>query len=85
MHHQQTAYENIVRKGEIAHHEQFILFPQCFLLNQIVVSPFIHIFDITSVFAAESEDPKIGKSDKGLRSDGKKGGQKDVIKYFMTL
>ena len=22
--------ENIVRKGEIAHYEQFLLFPQCF-------------------------------------------------------
>ena len=26
-------YENIVEKGEIAQHEQFHLFPQCFLCN----------------------------------------------------
>ena len=59
MHHLQTAFENIVEKGEIARNEQFLLFPQCFLLNQIIVSPFVHIFDITSLFAAELEEPKI--------------------------
>ena len=32
-HQQQTAFENIVGKEEIAHNEQFLLFPQCFLLN----------------------------------------------------
>ena len=60
MHEQQTAFENIVRKGEIARNEQFLLFPQCFLLNHITVSPFVHISDITSLFAAEFEEPKIG-------------------------
>ena len=44
MHQQQTAFENIVEKGEIARDEQFLLFPQSFLLNQIIVSPFVHIF-----------------------------------------
>ena len=34
MHQQQIAFENIVGKGEIAHNEQFLLFPQCFVLNQ---------------------------------------------------
>ena len=29
----QTAFENIVGKEEIARNEQFLLFPQCFLLN----------------------------------------------------
>ena len=53
-------------KGEIAHNEQFLLFPQCFLLNQIIVSPFVHIFDIISLLAAELEKPKIGISGKGL-------------------
>ena len=53
-------------KGEIARHEQFLLYPQCFLLNQIIVSPCVHIFDIISLFAAELEEPKIGKSGKGL-------------------
>ena len=40
MHQQQTGFENIVGKGEIANKEQFLLFPQCFLLNQIIISPF---------------------------------------------
>ena len=66
MHQQQTAFENIVGKGEIAHNGQFLLFPQSFLLNQIIVSPLAHIFDITSLFAAEFEEPKIGSSGKGL-------------------
>ena len=60
MHRQQMAFENIVGKGEIARNEQFLLFPQFFLLNQIVVFPFIHFFDIISLFAAELEEPKIG-------------------------
>ena len=63
--HRQTAFENIVGKGEIARNEQFLLFPQCFLLNQITVSPVVSIFDIISSFAAELEEPKIGISDKG--------------------
>ena len=58
-HQQQTAFENIVGKEEIARDEQFLLFPQCFLLNQITVSPFVHIFDIISLFAAELEEPKL--------------------------
>ena len=58
MHQQQSAFENIVGKGEIAHKKQFFLFSQCFLLNQITVSPFVHIFDIISLFAAELEEPK---------------------------
>ena len=53
-------------KAEIARNEQSLLFPQCFLLNQIIVSPFVHIFDIISLFAAELKEPKIGISGKGL-------------------
>ena len=66
MHQQQTAFENIVGKGEIACYEQFLLFPQCFLLNQISEPPFVYIFDIISLFAAELGGPKIGISGKGL-------------------
>ena len=40
MHQQQTAFENTVGKEEIAHNEQFLLFAQCFLLNQKLASPF---------------------------------------------
>ena len=41
MHQQQTAFENIVGK-EIALYKQFLLFPLCFLLNQIVQRHTIH-------------------------------------------
>ena len=58
-HQQQVAFENIVGKEEIARHEQFLLFPQCFLQNQKIVSPFVIISDIISLFAAELEEPKI--------------------------
>ena len=66
MHQQQTAFENIVGKEEIARNEQFLLLPQCFLLNQKIVSLFVNILDIISLFAAELEEPKIGISGKGL-------------------
>ena len=64
-----TAFENIVGKGEIARDEQFLLFPQCFRLNQIIVSPFDHIFNFISLFAAEFEEPKVGISCKGLKEN----------------
>ena len=56
-------------KGEIARNEQFLLFPPCFLLNQVLVSPFVHIFAIIYLFPAELEEPKIGMSDKGLSTE----------------
>ena len=59
MHQQRTAFENIVGKGEIARNEQFLLFPQCFLLNQIFESPFVHIFDIVSLIVAELKELKL--------------------------
>ena len=40
---------------------------ECFLLYQKIVSPFVHIFDIISLFAAELEEPKIGLWSKGLK------------------
>ena len=65
-HQQQTAFENFVGKGEIARWEQFLLFPQCFFFNQIIVSLFVHIFDVISLVAAEFEESKISISGKGL-------------------
>ena len=59
-------FQNIVGKGEIACNEQFLLFPQCVLFNQIIVYPFVNIFDVISLFVAEFEEPKIGKSGKVL-------------------
>ena len=53
-------------KGEIARDEQFLLFPQCFQLDQITVSPFVHNFDIPSLFAVELEEPIIGISGRGV-------------------
>ena len=55
MHQQQTAFKNIVEKEEIARNEQFLLFPQCFLLNQIIASLLFHIFDI-NFYAPVSKD-----------------------------
>ena len=46
-------------KEEIARDEQFLLFPECFLFSQKIVSPFVNIYGIISSFAAESEELKI--------------------------
>ena len=54
-------------KGEIFRNKQFLLFPQSFQLNQIIVYPFVHIFDIIFFFAAKLEELKTGISGKGLR------------------
>ena len=43
-----------------------VLFPQCFPLNQKIASPFVNMYDIRSLFAAELEEPKIGMWGKGL-------------------
>ena len=64
--HQQDSLENIVGKEEIARNEQFLLIPQCNLLNLKIVSPFVNIFDIISLFAVKLEEPKIGMRGKGL-------------------
>ena len=56
----QKVFENIARNGEIARNEQFLLFPQSFPLNQIIVSPFVNVFDIISLFAVELEEPNMG-------------------------
>ena len=69
MHQKQTVFENIVGKGEIACNKQLLLFPQCFLLNQIIVSPFVHVFDIISLFSAKLENPKIATSVNPLPED----------------
>ena len=61
-------FEDIVGKEEIARNDQFLFFPKCFQLNQITVSPFVHIFDVMSLSALDLEEPKIGVSGKGLMS-----------------
>ena len=62
---QQTAFENIVVKEEIACNEQFLLFPQCFLLNKKTVYPLVNFYDIISLFDAELEEPKLACEVKG--------------------
>ena len=91
-HQQQTAFENIVGKGEIARNEQFLLFPQCFLFTQVMVSPFVHIFNIISLFAAEFEKLKIGITGKGLKDFSLRSSEVRFIWYrvrrvenFITL
>ena len=64
-HEEQRAFENIAGKGEIACNEQFLLFPQCFLLYEISVSPFIHIFEFIFLFVAELEESKFAYQVKG--------------------
>ena len=68
MKNRQSSFENIVGKEEIARNEKFLLFPQRYLLNQKIISPFVNIYDIISLFVAELEEPKIGLSGKGLTS-----------------
>ena len=65
MHQQQIAFENIVGKEKIAGNKQLLLFPQCFLQNQIIISPFVHLFDIISFLAVEFEEPKLAYKVKG--------------------
>ena len=64
-HKQQTILENIVGKEEIARNEQFLLFPQCFLLNQIIVA-YLPIF-LTSYFnlLLNWKSPKLAYEVKG--------------------
>ena len=45
-------------KGEIARYEQFLIFPR-FLLNLRIASPFVNIFDIIYLIAAELEQSEI--------------------------
>ena len=61
-----TNGDTFIRLSSKHRNEQFLHFPQCFQLNQITVSPFVHIFDIITLFDVESEEPKIGISGKGL-------------------
>ena len=46
---QQTTFENMVAKGEIAHDEQFLLWPQCFQLYLTIQLFFMEIFRFLSL------------------------------------
>ena len=41
-----TTFKNIVAKGEIAHDEQFPLWPQCFQLYLTIKLSFMEIFQV---------------------------------------
>ena len=84
-HQEKTAFENIVGKGKIARNEQFLLFPQCFLLHQISLSPFVYIFDIISLLAVELEESKIGISDRGLKYTPKTFVLKGIMKLCKLI
>ena len=66
MHQQHTAFKkNILGTEEIARNEQFLLFPQCFLLNQKTISPIVNIYNILSLFDVDLEEPKLAGKVKG--------------------
>ena len=50
--------------------------------TQIIVSPFVHIFDIISLFAAELKEPKIGISGKELTLPNNKNFGQDQLEVF---
>ena len=64
-HQQQAAVGNIVGKQEISRNEQFLLFPQCFLLDEMIESPFVHNFYTISLFVAVFESLKSAYLVKG--------------------
>ena len=68
MHQQLTAFENIEgKKKNLLVTSNFSFFHNVFYsMNQIIVFPFVHMFYLLSLFAAEFEEPKIGISSKGL-------------------
>ena len=64
-HQQQTAFENIEGKEEIAHDEQFLLFPQCFLLIRKLY-PHLSIFLISYLYLLLYwKSPKVACEVKG--------------------
>ena len=60
--------------------KQFLRFPQCFVLKQIIVSPFVHIFAGISLFSAELEELKISISGIVLRNILKTEKEENVAK-----
>ena len=58
MHQQQTAFKNIVGKEETSN---FFFFPKIFSTHSDNCTPFVNMFDIISLLAAELEEPKIGR------------------------
>ena len=62
---QYKSFQNTVGKGEIAHNEQFLLFPQCFLPFLEDLLPFssnLKLSSANSFSLEESEICRLGKS-----------------------
>ena len=59
MHQHWTTFENNVGKGEIAHNEQFLLFPQRFLLNQITIFLFVYLLTAHLYLLLNWKTPKL--------------------------
>ena len=58
-HLQQTTFENIMAKGEIAHDEQFPLFPQCFQLYLMIKLSFMELFHIFAIIFSKSSAAEL--------------------------
>ena len=60
---QYRSFENTVGKGEIAHNEQFLLFPQCFLTiqNFLLFSSNLKLLSENSFNLEESKICHLGK------------------------
>ena len=62
---QRTNIENIVAKGEIAHDEQFHLWPQCFQLYLTIKLSFMEIFQVFVTMYTKSSAADLLYVDKG--------------------
>ena len=60
-------FENNVAKGEIAHDEQFLLWPQCFQVYLTIKLSFMEIFQVFSIKASVTDVSWIiaGKGETG--------------------
>ena len=85
---QEMSFENTVGKGEIAHEEQFLLLPKCFLPFWRTL-PFSSNLKLSSANSLSLEESKICCLGKGLNIVGKgeKTGNQHILlfpEYFQT-
>ena len=65
---QQTTFENIWAKGEIAHNEQFLNLPQCFKLYSMIKLSFIEIYHIFNKKLSNLSAVDLSYVEKGKQS-----------------
>ena len=63
---QYKSFEKTEGKGEIAHNEQFLLFPQCFLPSRITYRHF-HQIKLSSAKYLSLEESEISRLGKGIK------------------